>query len=457
MRRLFIALLLSFFVATSAFAQSEARGSSSSASSSPQSQADFYAAADEVLGVMSNILGLPPKAPLKKSIRTKPEIRAYLIAEQKRDEPPSKQYVDQRTLEAFGFIPKGFPLQTFLLNLLTDQIAGLYDPRTKSFFIADWISPVEQKPVMAHELTHALDDQYFHLDKWRKAAQKNDDATTARDAVAEGSAVASMMDYSFQGLHVTVRNLPDISPFIETGMAAEITKDPTLARTPMFIRDELLFPYLEGAVFTQQFLKANTGWSDFKKVFEHPPVSTQQILHPTLYLRGVKPRTVNLPHLGSAIPHGWKKLDEDVVGEFALREIFKQFLDDDKAAQFSPMWAGDRYALFENKKTKDTLLIILYALDSPNDTAKFYAAYRDALAKKYASRKFLAQADEFSAFDHAVLDCHEDECLTVEAPDAQTNRSVASKMLKNLGWPAMPESVPVAALAHHSLDAHAAN
>ena len=438
MKRIILAISLSVIIAAAVLAQNDPRGSAGSSTTTPQSQAEFYAAADEVLGVMSKILDLPAKSPLKKSIRTKPEIRAYLVAEQKKGEPASKQYIDQRTLEAFGFIPKNFPLQSFLLNLLTDQVAGLYDPKSKSFFIADWIPLLEQKPVMAHELTHALDDQYFHLQKWQKAAESNDDASMARDAVAEGSATASMMDYMFAGLHVSVRQMPDITPFIETGMASEMTKDPNIAKAPIFIRDELLFPYLDGAVFTQQFLKANSGWSDFKKVFEHPPVSTQQILHPNLYLQGVKPRLVTLPHLGSAIPHGWKKLDENVVGEFSLAELFKQFLGEDQAKKFSPMWSGDRYALFENKKSKVTLLIVLYALDNPDDASKFYSAYRDLLAKKYGVANFPHETSEFAETDKAFLDCRQDQCLTVEGPTSEVTNSVAARMLRNLNWPSLP-------------------
>jgi hypothetical protein len=408
-----------------------------------ESNAEFFAAADQVLGVMSKILDLPAKAPLKKSLRSKAEIRSYLVAEQKKDESASKQYADQRTLEAFGLIPQGFPLQSFMLNLLTNQVAGLYDPKQKEFFIADWISPEEQKPVMAHELTHALDDEYFHLDKWQKAAQANDDASLARDAVVEGSAVASMLDYSLLGLHLNVRQLPDIAPFIETGVAMQADKDPDLAKAPPFLRDELLFPYLDGAVFTQQFLKAKSGWGDFKEVFRNPPASTQQILHPNLYFQHVNPRPMQLPHLSSAIPHGWKKLDENVVGEFALREILKQFTNEDTAKKYAAMWAGDRYALFENKKSKDTLLIVLYALDNADDTAKFYAAYRDALIKKYGVSAFPEKGKEFAATDEFLLKCNNEECLTVESHTPGAVWPTATAMDKNVGWPPIllpPES-----------------
>ena len=405
-------------------------------SSKPNSQTneEFFVAADQVLQVMSKILDLPAKSSLKKSIRTKAEIRQYLIDQQKKDESPQKRYADQRTLEAFGLIPKGFPLDSFLLDVLTDQVAGLYDPEKKEFFIADWIDPVEQKPVMAHELTHALDDQYFNLDKWQKAVRDNDDSSLARDAVVEGSAVAAMMDYSLDGMHTSVRDVPDIAPFIESGVASEMDKDPNLAKAPQFIRDELLFPYLAGAVFTQQVLKATSGWPDFKKVFENPPVSTQQILHPSLHLQDVKPSIISLPDLKSAIPRGWNKLDENVVGEFALGEVLKQFIDASRAEHFATMWHGDRYALFENKETKQTILVVLLALDNEKDAESFFGAYSEAFEKKYAVKQPVTEGPEFASFGSAYLRCFQEECLSVEGAD----RSVFDRIDAQLGWPAEP-------------------
>src|SRR5437879_9622323 len=121
--------------------------------------AAFLEAADEVLAEMSKLLSLPVLSPLKKSMRTREEIREYVIRRMKEEKQPEKRYADQRALEKFGLIPKGFQLEPFLVELLTEQIAGLYDPKSGEFFIADWINPAEQRVVMAHELTHALQDQ----------------------------------------------------------------------------------------------------------------------------------------------------------------------------------------------------------------------------------------------------------------------------------------------------------
>jgi len=96
-----------------------------------QDKAEFLRTTDEVLADMSKLLGLPVLEPLKRSIRSREEIRAYVIREMQEDETPAQRYSDQKEMEEFGLIPKGFPLDSFLVDLLTEQIAGLYDAKTK--------------------------------------------------------------------------------------------------------------------------------------------------------------------------------------------------------------------------------------------------------------------------------------------------------------------------------------
>ena len=151
-----------------------------------------------MLAEMSKLLSLPILTPLKKSLRSRDEIRAYLLRKMKEDKDADKRYADQKTMEKFGLLPKDYPLEETLVKVLTEQIAGLYDPDSQEFFIADWNSPADERMVMSHELTHALQDQHFHIDKWTDAAKPNDDAELARDAVLEGSAIAATLDYLLQ-------------------------------------------------------------------------------------------------------------------------------------------------------------------------------------------------------------------------------------------------------------------
>jgi hypothetical protein len=408
----------------------------------PAAKTDFAQAADEVLGQMSEILSLPVKEPLKKSLRSKQEIRDYLIREEKEDKDEAQRYADDKALEAFGLIPKGFPLDSFMLDVLTDQVAGLYDPKAEEFYIADWIPADEQRPVMAHELTHALEDQSFHIDPWIKAARPNDDAELARDSVSEGSAVAAMVDYSLRDEKMSVRDVPDVTVLIRSGAMAEMDKDPKLSHAPIYIRDELLFPYLAGTSFSQQFLKAHTGWGDIKLVFENPPVSTQQILHPDLYLKGVKPVPVSLPDWKAVAPSDWKLLEENVMGEFGLEEVLKQFLGQQRADMLSPAWAGDRYAVFEDQKTKNTVLAYRLAFDKEENAARFCGQYSEALELKYKDRKDLFRRPNYFQFttpDGGVfLRCVGTDCLAVEG----TTREVYDKITRAIGWPLAPAPTP---------------
>jgi hypothetical protein len=404
----------------------------------PVAKTDFAQAADEVLGQMSEILSLPVKEPLKKSLRSKQEIRDYLIREEKEDKDEAQRYADDKALEAFGLIPKGFPLDSFMLDVLTDQVAGLYDPKAGEFYIADWIPADEQRPVMAHELTHALEDQSFHIDPWIKAARPNDDAELARDSVSEGSAVAAMVDYTLRDEKMSVRDVPDVTVLIRSGAIAEMDKDPKLSHAPIYIRDELLFPYLAGTSFSQQFLKAHTGWGDIKLVFENPPVSTQQILHPDLYLKGVKPVSVSLPDWKVVAPNDWKLLEENVMGEFGLEEVLKEFLGQDRADKLSPAWAGDRYAVFEDQKTKNAVLVYRLAFDKEENAARFCGQYSEALELKYKERKDLFRRPNYFQFttpDGGVfLRCVGNDCLAVEG----TTREVYDKITRAIGWPLAP-------------------
>ncbi len=429
-----LALALAALAAAAAYTGAAKAAAQAAASAIPE----FLRAADEVLAQMSQILDLPIKQPLKKSLRSKQEIRDYIIQQEKEDKSDAQQYADMKSLEAFGLIPKNFPLDAFMLDVLTDQIAGLYDPKAKEFYIADWIAPDDQREVMAHELTHALEDQSFDVDPWIKAARPNDDAELARDAVSEGTAMAAMVDYTLRDDKMGVRDLPDIAPLMRLGVTGEMDKDPVLAKAPPFIRDELFFPYLAGASFSQKFLQAHTGWADLKLLFANPPLSTQQILHPELYLSGVKPEKITLPDWKGVVPADWNLLEENVQGEFGLEEILKQFLGQDRADALSPTWVGDRYALFEDAKTKETHLVYRLELDTVEHADRFFGQYSEALELKYKTRTQLYRQPNYFQFQSdaggVYLRCAATACLVVEG----ASRATYDKITAAIGWPTAP-------------------
>ena len=400
----------------------------------------FFQAADEVMEEMSKILSLPIKEPLKKSVRTREEVRQFLIRQMQQDKDNTKRYADQKALETLGLIPKGYPLDQKLLALLTEQIAGLYDPRAREFFIADWTQPAEQRVIMAHELTHALQDQNFHVEKWEGEVKSNDDASLTRESVLEGSATIAMYDYL---LRSAVKNTRDINDFDPSLLLGDVNDSPELSEAPVVIQDEITFPYISGAAFVEAALRRWNGWSDFHRVFENPPASTQQILHPDLYFRGVKPAQVDLAPITNAVPHGWKKLDENVMGEFATNEILKQFLGKERADEIAPSWAGDRYVIYQRESGEQILLVMRFKFTDESAATRFFGAYRSLLDKKDDNRTNISRRQNFYSFNTpdtggVFLRCRADECLIAEG----TTAAVFEAMTKAIHWPAAGPATP---------------
>lgn len=429
--------------APSATASAAAQAQASPAPVKP-AEAEFARTADEVMGEVSALLGLPVKTPLKKTLRSRDEIREYLLRQMREDKNPDKRYADQRALEKFGLLPKGFNLEAFLVDLLTEQIAGLYDPKGEEFYIADWLQPGEQRIVMAHELVHALHDQHFQVDKWLDAAKPNDDAEMARGALLEGAATAAMIDHALRNAgqdRFTVRTMPNFDKIIRSQIAGDSSsQSPEMARAPMFIREALIFPYVNGAIFTQQLLQKGQGWPDINVIFEKPPVSTQQILHPEKYFAGVVPPPLSLPDMTGMLPAGWRRLDENVMGEFGLHLLLRQFLGEQRAAMLSPAWAADRYAVYENKKSGEVALAYRLKFSDVDGAARFFGGYSEALELKHkesAPRELLRRPNFFSfrsADGNVFLRCWNDECIALEG----VSRAVFDRVTRELKWPAAP-------------------
>lgn len=376
--------------------------------------AEFSAAADEVLKQMSEITGLKLRAPLKKSLRSREEIHAYVLKQMDEEKKPAERYAGARSAEAFGLIPKGFDLDAFMIDLLTEQIAGLYDPEAHEFYVADWIPLADQRSVMAHELTHALEDQHFEIEKWVKAARPNDDAELAREAVLEGSAMAAMVDYILLGSGHSLQDFPSIDPSM---LAGDMGDSPTMQKAPPFLKDALVFPYFAGLTFSAAVLKPE-GWRGLPAVFARPPASTQQIMHPELYRDGKTAAPLTIPSIAKELGPGWIKLDENEMGEFGWKEILKQFLGDEKAKPVAAAWDGDRYAVYEEKQSKRLVLVARLRLANEGQAENFFGGYSEALLKKHGVQTNLSRKANFLSFETpdggVFLRCSGRECITVE-------------------------------------------
>lgn len=415
--RFLVFLLLGTLVLSGApFARAQEASTAPKAAtpSAGTSNPEFLATADEVVKEMSQITGWSIKTPLKKSIRSREDIRAYVLRQMDNEKDAKERYASARSAEAFGLIPKDFSLDTFLVDLLTEQIAGLYDPKAHEFYIADWIPADEQRMVMAHELTHALEDQHFDIEPWVHAARPNDDAEMARESVLEGSAMAAMLEYELRGKGLKLKDLPEFDPSVFVGDLAET---PILKKAPPFIKDSLMFPYFSGLTFSMGVLKSG-GWPAFTSVFARPPANTQQILHPELYFanRAPGPLKVDLP---ATVPgENWALLEENSLGELGWKEVLKQYFDEPRAKAMAAEWDGDDYTTFEQKGSKRLILFARIRLADIVSAARFFKEYSEALEKKYPDRTDVTRRSNFLSFGSGqgsvFFRCNGRECITLE-------------------------------------------
>ena len=346
-----------------------------------QAPSDVLAQADEILRKMSAITGLPIKSPVNKKIVGREQVRKILVHNLHTDYTPNDIHVQEATLRAFGLISKGFNLEDFLVSFYTEQLAGFYDPETKTMYIADWIPADMQEMVLSHELTHALQDQNFNLAQYMKAVKTNDDAEAARQAVVEGYATAAMFQTVLDG--VPISNLPSLGAMIGPAIRQQMAEFPVFSKAPFFFKLEALFPYIQGASFIVNGLR-QADWKTLDELFTSPPSSTKALYQPDAYFKHAELPEVELPaNAPLSSDSGLKQLDENILGELGCNELLGQFLDEDTATADCAGWTGDRYIVYEDQSGENNSLIARTRWASAEAALTFFRDYHKILTQKY--------------------------------------------------------------------------
>src|SRR5688572_24279323 len=335
----------------------------------------LISATASVLKETSAIRELSVMRPVKSATQSRPEIERMIFKNMNEETTPAELHATELTWKKLGLTPQDFHYRQFLIKLLSEQVAGYYEPRTKQFFIADWIDLDAQKPVMAHELTHALQDQHFNLRRFENWPKGNSDAELAAHALIEGDATLAMTLY--------IANNPLGALSFLKSMKAGMAASQQLDRAPRALRESLLFPYLEGSEWARDLYK-RSGWSAISRAFSELPKSTEQILHVEKYFANEQPVKVTLPDIKSLLGLGWKRVDYDINGEWNYYLILDEFLKskaDSKRAAAG--WGGDRYAVYEGPKAGELLLAQLSVWDTEKDAREFFDAYMKRTWQRY--------------------------------------------------------------------------
>jgi hypothetical protein len=342
-------------------------------------------------------------------------LRREVTADFQEDLPPERLAAVELSLKAFGLIPESMDLATYLPALLTSQIAGFYDPHRKVLAVVDRPGGLLGKDAVAqfgaemahkmedgllvHELTHAIQDQHFDLDRLSDPDPLSDGGV-ARLALVEGDASLVMFDDLVQE---PLEDLPEVHKLLGElmgeagadgvdgadedrggGAAAGGNRLPgqkEMANAPAWFRDQLLFSYSRGAAFCLDVRqKGGQKLLDFAFAVD-PPRSSEQILHPEKwYGRRDDPVVILWPDLGKDLP-GFAKAAEGQLGEEGIGVLLRAAMldgqrkgqrDGQRAAAAAEGWGGDRFAVY--RKAGRRLLAWITDWDTDEAAGRFQAA-----------------------------------------------------------------------------------
>ena len=345
-------------------------GSTVTAGTQTPQQLDILRMTDDVLAQVSALRGLAVRKPVVSELHSEASLRSYIAGRLREEYPGDMLEREQRLLAMLGLLPAGFDLASAVERLYTSQTAGYYDPHKKILYLSESLSTSFQMPTLAHELTHALQDQHFQIGNYMNPdrQRQDDDQQLAIMGLVEGDATGVML--------AILSGSPDGEAWTESisllqddmleGLAS--FSDGTL---PSYLIRLLSFPYRHGTPFVARLYQEG-GWEAVSAAYARPPKSTEQVLHPERYAPSEDvPTLVSKLLLPEQIAS--RELYYDLVlGEFVTRLILEPGLGNEEAARTAAGWDGDRVALYLGKG--GGLLVWLSVWDSDEEAAEFAEA-----------------------------------------------------------------------------------
>lgn len=298
-------------------------------------RSDLESLIDSLKPSVERAAGLPFKGPLKVATRNRDQLRAFLMEKVDEQLPPERLRGTEHVYRLLGMLPDTLNLETFLVALLTEQVAGFYDPKTETLYGMEGYDRTKMTLIMAHEMVHALQHQYLPLDSILTPGA-DDDRQMAAQAILEGQAtIASVKALLPAGTELP----PEIWSQSRELMAENQDSMPMFAGAPLVIKEQLIFPYLGGADFMVWWAASSNR--DTVPYGPRMPQSTEQVLKPDHYQAGDEPVEVRF---SDTEPF----LMENTLGDLDVRILAAQLSGaTEVATALSLGWGGDRYRVYE--------------------------------------------------------------------------------------------------------------
>ena len=361
----------------------------------PRQAEELFRSVDEILAFVSKDTGLPIKDKVKRKLANRDEVEQYIVRHMQEDKDTQRLERSAASLKKLGLLPRDFELRPFLLSLLKEQVAGFYDAKTKTVFLLDWVDADAQRPVLAHELTHALQDQSYNLSQWTEESRhaKTDEeelaleeAQSAREAVIEGQAMLVLLDYMLAPSGKSVADSPAIVDAMK-GAMVDGGQTPMFGKAPLFLREALTFPYTFGLDFERQVLAKKGRDAAFKGVFDKPPRDTRQVMEPDTYLMGEHIPELVVPKLDAVLKGEYKRYDFGGLGQFDVTMLLWQWYGKQTGAQLPQAWRGGYYFTYEKNGHPGAPYVLVSLTRWATEAAakEFASLYAGSLVRRYRS------------------------------------------------------------------------
>ena len=362
----------------------------------------IFKAVDEISQFASHDSGLGLRAPVKRQLLAQAEVEKMMREQNDSEEEKQERQRGLLAMKKFGLLPRTFDIEGFAAELMGESVAGFYDSKTKVVSLLNWVPLEEQQSILAHELTHALQDQNYDLQKWHKHAKTKvpdgkhavvasdsdeGESSTAGRSVTEGQAMVVMFDYLLAPMGRTLANSPGLIEPLQQQMSYG-AEGPVLHRAPLAIREGMMFPYRDGLMFEIALLEKGRE-AAFTAALQHPPRLTYEILHPKAYIEHEKIAPVRIPDLGPVLGASVRVQDSGVIGELDTRVFVRQFESNWLSKELARSWRGASYVTValsaegQPATTNDVALLYVSRWQSEDAATRFATFYAGAVGKRY--------------------------------------------------------------------------
>jgi len=387
----------------------------------------LFESVDRIFAFAADDAGMPKRAAVKRRLVSKADVEKYATGQLAKEEFAKRFAREELSMKKLGFLPRDFNLKEFLVKSTGQGIAAYYDPETKTISMLNWVPFDKQEPILAHELTHALQDQNYDLMKWMKAGGAdakggdNGDSALARKAVVEGQGMVVYVDYLLKPLGRSLANTPDVIYQMEDPAVKGVIDSQLLHDAPMILRETGTFAYQGGLIFEGELLHKGGKNMAFAEVFAHPPRSSHEVLRPEAYINGEKLPPVRIPDMKKLLSDQYDVYDSGGIGEVDVRALLKQYGERKIADELSSAWQGGAFATFRRKdkavadvpvSTGDVALLYISRWKTALAAERFARFYAAAVSQRYHS----ATVQEVQACSVANCPVSLAQLMTEEGP-----------------------------------------